>query len=315
MLHYTCISLLLFLSLCPSSLEKRPLKTRHILYYRIYLSPSSKLANQEFPDHNGDDLILDASEKSFIIGNIASYDRRQYEEWFLHPDDPTKSPDPNISSDERKRSADALSSSKQATNASESKGSKNTTANQKITPEGQAFGHCLVIPKTRIFNIVDPQAIEKDFEVIVELYKHFIEFWNGERGPKVLLQRAWRGVEEQNKKLEARLESTPISTTRQKTDELKAKNKARLESLKRDLKEGYDDMAAQFLKLRAPEDFVFGFHPFPENSVGHLHLHVYPRKAGLRKWSSWKHESKTVEFETVLEAEGETLKAVMDRWE
>lgn len=76
----------------------------------------------------------------------------------------------------------------------------------------------------------------------------------------------------------------------------------------RDLEAGYEDMKPQFLALRAPQDFVFGFHPFPLNSVGHLHLHVYPRKDGLRVWSSKAHEWKTVEIEEVLEAEGEMLK-------
>lgn len=288
-------------------------------------------------NHNPKDLILSASQHSYIIGNLASYDRRQYPAWFLHPDDPTKaiqipsspaSPDPNTlfsPSDARKRSADAAFSPKQSSSGSEPKASDNTTTDRRnhekheITPEGQAFGHCLVIPKNRIFNIVDPLAVKDHCAVIHELRHHFIKFWNGKGGPQILLRRTRRGFDEQNDKLRTRLNSIPVpsssspSMTRQKTKDFAAKREAQLDNLLRDLEAGYKTMEAQFLELRAPEDFVFGFHPFPENSVGHLHLHVYPRKRGLREWSSQEHNWKTVEFDMVLEAEGETLKGDMGR--
>ena len=324
--------MLLCLSLCPSPLQQRRWKIRQILYYAIYPIAFSKLANQEFLTHNPKKLILSESKLSYIIGNLASYDRRQYPAWFLHPDDPSKaiqipsspaSPDPDglfSPSDERKRSANGPFSPEQPTGASESKGSgsDNTTTEGKshgkdITPEGQAFGHCLVIPKRRIFNIVDPIAVENHCKPIRELREHFIKFWNTKGGPEVILQRTRDGFDEQNKKLHAKIKSTPIpsssssSMTRQRTKEFAAKREAQLDSLMGDLEAAYHDMATQFLKLRAPQDFVFGFHPFPQNSVGHLHLHVYPRKDELREWSSKAHESKTVEIEEVLEAEGETL--------
>ena len=56
-------------------------------------------------------------------------------------------------------------------------------------------------------------------------------------------------------------------------------------------------------------DFVMGFHPWDTNSVGHLHMHVFPRGGEFRKWSARRHDWKTVEVGDVWAVqEGEEKK-------
>ena len=52
-------------------------------------------------------------------------------------------------------------------------------------------------------------------------------------------------------------------------------------------------------------DFVFAFHAFPDCSVGHLHMHVFPRGGWLRRFSGKRHDWKTIPLEAILEVERE----------
>lgn len=91
----------------------------------------------EFRKHNPSRLILSESKLSYIVGNVASYDGRQYSE--------------------------------------EDK-------------QGQGFAHCLVIPKARVYNIVDPAACKNGCALIKEMRKHFEDFWNGKNRHRLLHQ-------------------------------------------------------------------------------------------------------------------------------
>ena len=192
--------------------------------------------------HNNNANILSTSNESYIIGNLESYDKRQYPEWL----------DPKY----------------------------------KIkTPEGQGFGHTLVIPRKRVYNIVDPEATADDCAVIKEMKQHFKDFWRLPLQRKALLNSIYSVFDNQNKKLGD-------------------KDKEEFEATSPPLMEDYREMAQQFLKLKA-EDFVYAFHPHPDHSVGHLHMHVFPKDESLRKFSSKEHEQKTIPFEAVLEVEAE----------
>ena len=87
-------------------------------------------------------------------------------------------------------------------------------------------------------------------------------------------------------------------------NKLSEKNEAEFEATSPQVKEDYHEMATQFLKLEG-EDFVFAFHPYPDYSVGHLHMHVFPRAEALRRVSSKQHDKKTIPFEAVLQVEEE----------
>lgn len=55
------------------------------------------------------------------------------------------------------------------------------------------------------------------------------------------------------------------------------------------------------------DDWFFGFHAMPDASVGHLHMHVLPLdlegegEASFRRWSTEKHDWKTVPAQAVVE--------------
>lgn len=160
-------------------------------------------------------------------------------------------------------------------------------ANFHKTPEGQGFGHALVISRARIYNIVDPAATANKCFLIKEMRTHFITFWNAGGSP-ALLRRTRSGFDEQNTKLAT------------KTD-----HKDQYDELFPELQVGFEELASGFGDLKAPDDFEFGFHAFPDMSVGHLHMHVFPKLEDLRRLSTRKHDWKTVPVEAVVEVEAE----------
>lgn len=203
----------------------------------------------DFESHNPSSLILSESQDSYVIGNLASYDKRQYPEY-----EPGKN-----------------------------------------SPEGQGFGHCLVIPRKRIFNIVDPDATANHSALLKEMKDHFITFWKTEDGSPNLLKRVRSTFEEQNNKLAS--------------NERNAKAR---ESLLFTLTKDFDTLSKSFLSCK-PDDFEYAFHPYPANSVGHLHMHVFPRNGELRKFSTRSHDWKTIPIEAVLEVEEEDKKRVEEQ--
>lgn len=198
----------------------------------------------EYALHNPSSLILSESPHSYIIGNLASYDSRQY------PSAP---------------------------------------ANKR--PEGQGFAHTLVIPKSRIYNVVDPAATADNCFTLTELRAHFINFWNHTPdGRAKILARTKMAMDSQDKKLLSDPESpdTPI-----------------YESVRGDVFKQFEEKGRGFGELNVEEDFLMGFHVFPDNSIGHLHMHVFPHGEGMREWSTREYDWKTVPLQAVLEVERE----------
>ena len=161
------------------------------------------------------------------------------------------------------------------------------------TPEGQGFGHCLVIPKKRIFNVVDPDATASNCFMIKEMRAHFERFW-GSGGPSIILNHVRSKFKTQNNKLAS-------------DDRCDNALKDLLPTLEIDL----ENSAKRFVEL-AQNDFVFGFHAYPDNSVGHLHMHVYPRERCLREFSTRRHDWKTIPLQAVLEVECEDKDCVKE---
>ena len=184
---------------------------------------------------------------SYIIGNLASYDRRQYPEWF----------------------------------------DKKYTPNS-ITPEGQAFGHALIVSKKRVYNVVDPDATAHQSALLKGMKAHFVEFWEkGDSGKKRLLDRTKLAFDSQNNKLAS-----------------KKGFASQYNALLPQITADFETMSKEFLQLKI-EDFVFGVHPHPDISVGHLHMHVFPILESLRKFSSKHHDWKTIAVGAVLKAEAQ----------
>lgn len=113
---------------------------------------------------------------------------------------------------------------------------------------------------------------------------HFVTFWNMNGSLKLLAQ-----VRSSFDKLNPVIDGIEDSTTATYISKLE---------------DDFDSLAQEFLKL-TPEDFEYGFHAYPDISVGHLHMHVFPRKSSLRQFSAKQHDWKTIPLEAVLEVEKE----------
>lgn len=123
---------------------------------------------------------------------------------------------------------------------------------------------------------------------------HFINFWKTEDGSHKLLGRVRSTFEEQNTKLAS--------------NDGNAKSSQNLQST---LRKDFDVLRRSFLKCK-PDDFEFAFHAYPANSVGHLHMHVFPKDGNLRKFSTKSHDWKTIPIEAVLEVEEEDQRGLVD---
>ncbi|KAL9032214.1 MAG: hypothetical protein Q9180_006627 [Flavoplaca navasiana] len=203
----------------------------------------------EYNVHNAPHLILSESEHSYIIGNKASYDGRQYP---LPPN--------------AKR------------------------------PEGQGYCHTLVIPKTRIYNVVDPLATENDCFVLKELYEHFQRFWlaNSSINRRLILHRARKALDERDTALVNGKTPRPPEYT---------------DSVRNAIFADFERMQYDFQVLKI-SDFLFGFHVFPDNSIGHLHMHVFPHNSRFREYSTRTYDHKTVPLQAILDVEAEDASSV-----
>jgi len=117
--------------------------------------------------------------------------------------------------------------------------------------------------------------------LLKEMQAHFIKFWK-DGGASAVVEVIRRKFHVRNDKL-LRKDSTFVD-------------------LAYDMALDFESLAIDFRRL-TPKDFVFGFHAFPDNSVGHLHMHVYPNGASLRKFSTKRRDHKTIPLEAVLEVE------------
>ncbi|KAL8710759.1 MAG: hypothetical protein Q9220_004777 [cf. Caloplaca sp. 1 TL-2023] len=154
-------------------------------------------------------------------------------------------------------------------------------------PEGQGFGHLLIIPKSRIYNIVDPAATANNCFILHEMRSHFHHFWEeSASGPASALQRA--------------RDSFVTAVSKMSTAE-----KSTYQLTRNDIEQYFDASGEEFVRLKAEEDFMMGFHVFPENTIGHLHMHVFPVRDSLRCWSTRDYDYKTVPLAAVLEVEAE----------
>ena len=156
------------------------------------------------------------------------------------------------------------------------------------TQEGQSFAHVLVIPKMRVFSVVDPDATKNHGALLIEMKEHFVKFWQSGNGPREILHSVEATVKDENNKL--------VEQSRKPED---------CKSLVADVLATFKEMSNEYKKLQ-PDDFVYAFHPFPGISVGHLHMHVFPKADKFRTVSTKRHDEKTIPLDVILEAEKES---------
>ena len=144
----------------------------------------------------------------------------------------------------------------------------------------------MVISRKRVYNIVDPEATADNVKLLKQMRDHFIAFWNTNEGKMVLLQSTRQNFERQNQELYAKKPSM-----------------ATYDALIGQLEADFNQLKQLFLGLHT-DDFVFAFHAFPDSSIGHLHMHVFPRLDALRKFSAKQHDWKTISLDAILDAEG-----------
>ena len=125
--------------------------------------------------------------------------------------------------------------------------------------------------------------------------EHFVTFWKTEDGSLKLLERVRSTFDKQNDKLACN-----------------NRNAESHESLLSTLMKDFDTLSESFLRCE-PGDFEYAFHAYPANSVGHLHMHVFPKNGDLRKFSTKSHDWKTIPIEAVLEVEEEDERGVENR--
>ena len=127
------------------------------------------------------------------------------------------------------------------------------------------------------------------------MYRHFIDFWTNNDGREKLLGSAMQSILDQDNKL------------RESGANLAAVNATE------DVISDYNTLKAEYRKL-TPEDFIFGFHPHPNHSVGHLHMHVFPHAEKFRQFSTKKHDFKTIPLQVILEVEKVNRRSKIRKW-
>lgn len=125
------------------------------------------------------------------------------------------------------------------------------------------------------------------------MHDHFVAFWQHDQGKEKILARAKRAVDDQDKKLR---DAPSPSSNSQST------NSVYNDATRSSVFAQFNKLKDAFKKLQA-KDFVFAFHVFPDNSIGHLHMHVFPHNEAFREFSTHVYDWKTVPLEAVLEVE------------
>lgn len=125
-------------------------------------------SQQEYADHNPPELILSESDHSYIIGNIVSYDERQYPSWLLPKFRPGKTP------------------------AGQGYG------HLLVIPKERVAYNIVDPAATKDLPTPDRQSIAEG------LQSHFVSFWESAGGPAAVARRARKGLQDQYEVLAAK---------------------------------------------------------------------------------------------------------------
>ncbi|KAF9492956.1 hypothetical protein BDN71DRAFT_1509055 [Pleurotus eryngii] len=208
----------------------------------------------DFPDHNAPDRVLSSTNGSYIICNVACYDKRLY------------SSDIDPSSTDRSAAA------------------------------GMSYMHLLVIPSSKLYNAV---ALS-DSDAITEMRAHFLDFWDRDGSISKIINAIHTAMERRYADVARAYQMNNSSTASERI--------ARLDVVMSGCRRSAANFANMLRASKNNADLVFGFHPHPHHSVGHLHMHVLLHDLEFRKYSTLEHDWKTIPFgavEHVLDEEAE----------
>lgn len=130
---------------------------------------------------------------------------------------------------------------------------------------GMSFIHVLGLPKQQIFNGVS--LTQDNCGIIDDII--------------LLFETSWRDNQFRNKVIDYQLQMAGMNRQDVQTRNGRCAHLCRkAESLE-------------------PEDFNYGLHLWPEQSVGHLHIHIIARSMEMREYSTFAHDDKTVDAREV----------------
>jgi len=134
----------------------------------------------------------------------------------------------------------------------------------KPSAAGMSMIHLLALPRKRIYNGV---SLNKENVYLID---NMID----------LFKSNWKKAEFRNKVLAHQREA--IDNAKGRKDD---------EGYRLALKH-YEELESSIHQLQA-EDFKFGLHLFPDQSIPHLHLHIIAATKSMRKYSTSHHDQKT----------------------
>ncbi|PPQ94834.1 hypothetical protein CVT25_007471 [Psilocybe cyanescens] len=158
----------------------------------------------------------------------------------------------------------------------------------KTPSAGMSYVHLLVIPKSRIYNIV---AMD-DTAIIDEMLAHFERFW---KSPESIDKTTvWLQTAVENRATAARK-----SLESRFPDHLDDFDKTT-----NDVRQSAEQFHQSLCRAHSqPVDKLFGFyfHPAPDASIAHLHMHVVLKAKEFREFSTYAHDWKSIPVHDVTE--------------
>ncbi|KAI1453443.1 hypothetical protein F4805DRAFT_376353 [Annulohypoxylon moriforme] len=130
---------------------------------------------------------------------------------------------------------------------------------------GMSMVHIFAIPKANYFNPVSMKP--EDAHIINDMIDFFYDQWGRIEFREAVL-------EHQKKAIEAR-------------------GGKKLEDLVQE-KEQYEELE-EIIRILHADEFAFGFHLWPDNSIEHLHMHIIAMPDDCRQYSTKLNDEKTVD--------------------
>jgi hypothetical protein len=146
---------------------------------------------------------------------------------------------------------------------------------------GMSMIHLLALPKAALFNGV---SLDRDnVQIIDEMVALFRNAWPKPEVRQAVLEHQRMAIERQRDAQLAKWEKGLLNT----------------EADKAIIEDGYQAALKHYKELEARidsldfDDFQFGLHIFPDQSISHLHLHIVATPLDLRQYSTSENDMKT----------------------
>ncbi|KAH9482162.1 hypothetical protein JR316_0004257 [Psilocybe cubensis] len=157
----------------------------------------------------------------------------------------------------------------------------------KTPSAGMAYVHLLVIPKKRIYNIV----AMKETGFIDEMTSHFKSFWQSAEA--IDKTTVWLETAVKNRAAAAR------KSVESHSPELLEEFDNTMQEVRKSAKQLNEILRARTQSV--DELFNFYFHPAPDASIAHLHMHCVLKDKVFREFSTYAHDWKSVPVHDVKE--------------